>query len=93
MTLLPGSLLRVKAEVGQKPPVNETERTYLVINGEYKRRIDELIILGAMLVKFVRKREFFMRYMDDVAKSEYVGFTSDAENILRGLPPIHPTKL
>lgn len=40
---------------------------------------------GTMYAKYIKKREFFMRYMNDVAKPGCVGFTQDAENILRGV--------
>lgn len=65
---------------------------------EFKQSSDQLlqawIHQGDMFARFVRKQEFFMRYMDDVAKPEYAGFTQAADHILRGLAqPITPPDL
>ena len=65
---------------------------FLEFNQSSDRLLQAWIHQGVMFVKFVSKREFFMRYMDDVAKPEHVGFTADAENILRGLRTILPMK-
>lgn len=47
-----------------------------------------------MFAKFITKREFFMRYLNGVAKPEYVGFTQAADYVLRGVTqPIIPPNL
>lgn len=58
---------------------------YLEFNQSSDKLLHAWIHRGRMYAKFVRKRDFFMRYMNSVAKSEYVGFTRDAERVLRGL--------
>jgi hypothetical protein len=56
---------------------------------DYKQSSDKLlqawIYQGNMYAKFVSKKKFFMRYLNDVAKPEYADFTQEADNVLRGM--------
>lgn len=58
---------------------------FLEFNQSSDKLLQTWIHQGEMFAKFIGKREFFLRYMDGVAKPEYVGFTSKAECTLRGV--------
>lgn len=67
---------------------------FLEFNQSSDKLLQAWIHQGAMFAKFVNKREFFMRYLNGVAKPEYVGFTQAADCVLRGVAqPIIPPDL
>ena len=67
---------------------------FLEFNQSSDKLLQAWIHQGNMFSKFISKQEFFLRYMNDVAKSEYVGFTPDADLVLRGVAqPIIPPDL
>lgn len=67
---------------------------FLEFNQSSDKLLQAWIHQGAMFAKFVTKREFFMRYLNGVAKPEYVGFTQAADCVLRGVAqPIIPPDL
>ncbi len=59
---------------------------FLEFNQSSEKLLQVWIHQGNMFAKFVQKKDFFMRYMDGVAKPECVGFSHVADKILRGLP-------
>ncbi len=64
---------------------------FLEFNQSSDKLLQAWIHQGYMFAKFVTKREFFMRYLNEVAKPEYVGFTQGADCALRGVAqPIIP---
>jgi hypothetical protein len=59
---------------------------------EYRQTDDKLlqawVYESELYAKFVAKKDFFMRYMNSVAKAEYAGYTEAADKLLRR-PSIH----